>query len=81
MQTTILSKELPVKTVVYAYLLGPLGGAHVSVSCRLKGLVTRLDSIHHPWRGADRRSCRGLGETVILRMGVKEGRFPGEVDR
>lgn len=53
----------------------------MSVSCRLKGLVTRLDSIHLHWRGTDSRSCRGLGETVILRMGVKEGRFPGEVDR
>ena len=53
----------------------------MSENCRLKGLLTRLESIHHLWRGTDSRSCRGLGETVILCMGVKEGRFPGEVDR
>ena len=29
MQTAIVSEELPVKTVVYTYLLGPLGGAHI----------------------------------------------------
>ena len=53
----------------------------MSVNCRLKGFVTRLDLIHHHRSGTDSRSCRSPGETVILWVGVKAGRSPEEVDR